>query len=252
MSPAAPLQRSCHGLHRQFDRRGLLIALAGHVAVVGTLVYTTRPITPPTPPRPIFATLLQRSDPVPAEAAPEPDVNRPRPEPASPTASPPTRSPPVPSPVLAVPESAPVAASTAVAPAPIDPLPMIESAPDEASAAVQDSAPAPATPAARPGSTDEVRKYVAALMRELNRHKKYPRDLKKAKVEGTVVLQFTIDRRGQLIASSVQQSSGHAGLDQAAMDMLAGAAPLPPIPEFMNRDELALAIPVEYSLITDR
>jgi protein TonB len=111
---------------------------------------------------------------------------------------------------------------------------------------------APAVPTALPGSQDEVRQYIAAVMRELNRHKKYPRDLKKAKVEGTVIIRFTIDRSGRLIESSVQQSSGHAGLDQAAMDMLTGAAPLPSIPEFMNRDELALAVPVDYSLITDR
>ena len=57
---------------------------------------------------------------------------------------------------------------------------------------------------------------------------------------------------GRLLASGVKQTSGHAELDRAAMDMLARANPLPAIPEFMNRDELALAIPVEYSLITDR
>jgi protein TonB len=103
-----------------------------------------------------------------------------------------------------------------------------------------------------PGNPDAVRNYINAVMRQLHRHKTYPRELKKAKVEGTVVLEFTIDRDGRLCASSVQRSSGSPELDRAALDMLARADPLPAIPDFMNRDELALAIPVEYSLITDR
>jgi protein TonB len=65
-------------------------------------------------------------------------------------------------------------------------------------------------------------------------------------------VQFRIDRDGHLLTSDVKQSSGHPELDRAAMDMLVRAEPLPAIPDFMNRDELALAIPVEYSLITDR
>jgi protein TonB len=112
--------------------------------------------------------------------------------------------------------------------------------------------PERATADSLPGSRDEVRQYIAAVMRQLNKHKTYPRELKKAKTEGTVTLQFTIDRNGRLVASGVKQSSGHPELDRAAMEMLARADPLPAIPEFMNRNELALAIPVEYSLITDR
>ncbi|MBP9592708.1 MAG: energy transducer TonB [Steroidobacteraceae bacterium] len=163
---------------------------------------------------------------------------------------------PDPTPVLAVPETAPTppaADIVASAEAPPEvPGPIAASEVIESAQPAPPTAPARATADALPGNPDDVRNYLAAVMRQLNRYKTYPRALKKARIEGTVVIQFTIDHDGQLLASAVQQGSGQADLDRAALDMLARANPLPAIPDFMNRDELALAIPVEYSLITDR
>ena len=89
-------------------------------------------------------------------------------------------------------------------------------------------------------------------MRQLNRHKFYPAALKKAKTEGKVVLQFTLNQAGEVTASRLQAGSSHAELDQAALQMLLRANPLPANPAYMNRNSLTLSIPVEYSLITDR
>ncbi len=206
---------------------------------------------PPTPP--IFARIVVPDTAEQASPGPEPDpvppdevvaeTRPPRPVPVAPD----------PTPVLAVPETAPtppaadLVASAESAPEVPEPI-----AASEAIESTQPAAPARATASSLPGNPDEVRDYLAAVMRQLNRYKTYPRALKKARIEGTVIIQFTIDHDGQLLASAVQQGSGQADLDRAALDMLARANPLPAIPDFMNRDELALAIPVEYSLITDR
>lgn len=208
------------------------------VAVPHSSVVTPPPSPPdatlqaPAVPRPQHAT-----EPLPVRPAPAPALPakpEPRPEPVV------VKSEPVPSAVPA-PVPAPV-----TAPAPVQPA-----APASRPDAETPSA-ARATPAALPGKPDDVKRYIAALMRQLNRHKTYPAELKKTKTEGRVVLQFSLDKSGRLTAASVKQSSGHPELDRAALEMLARANPLPAIPDFMARDELALAIPVEYSLITDR
>ena len=93
--------------------------------------------------------------------------------------------------------------------------------------------------------------YFSLLIAWLNQHKDYPPAVKKKKQQGTVVLAFSIDRSGTVLTSRVQESSGYPLLDQAALDMLARANPLPAMPDSMPRQRLRLAVPIEYSLIME-
>lgn len=241
---------SRHGMRVPLDWRALALAIAGHAAIVGWVIGARPSIEHMTPRPPIFARVL-----VPVRAEPEVQVPvqppaPPEPEPVAPMPKAPPPAEPEPRPVLTAPDPAPASTAFTAPPPPADPTPVPAEAAARAPAAAD--APSRTTLDALPGDPDELRSYLAAVMRKLNRHKTYPRALKKAKVEGTVVIEFTIDRDGHLLASGVKLGSGYVELDRAAMDMLASANPLPAIPDFMHRAELALAIPVEYSLITDR
>lgn len=162
------------------------------------------------------------------------------------------------------------------------PPPPAEESPAEESLADRPPQPAPAQkPAPTPGTTEAPRtdqhsalrtaaratgtghsrrfggkagdpsSYFSDLIAWLNQYKDYPAAVKKRKQQGVVVVAFTIDRSGAVLASSVQHSSGYPLLDRAALDMLDRASPLPAMPESMPQQRLNLAVPVEYSLVTE-
>jgi protein TonB len=100
----------------------------------------------------------------------------------------------------------------------------------------------------RPGAA---KTYFSSLMAWLNTHKNYPKLAKKNKEQGIVKLKFTVTREGDISNASIHNSSGYQSLDQAAMQMLRAASPVPPIPNDLGRSTLTLVIPIEYSLITN-
>jgi TonB family protein len=99
------------------------------------------------------------------------------------------------------------------------------------------SAPAPA-PAA-------IAKWQKTLLTHLGRYKRYPGQGNGA--EGVVSLAFTIDRKGNVVSSRVEKSSGSSVLDDEALAMIKRAAPLPvPPPEVADAD-LTFVLPIRFA-----
>ena len=90
--------------------------------------------------------------------------------------------------------------------------------------------------------------YLAAVRAWLEQHKEYPRPARMRRQEGTALLRFVMDRNGLVLSSSIEQSSGHALLDQAVEDLLRRAEPLPPFPDTRQQARLEVVVPITFSL----
>lgn len=100
------------------------------------------------------------------------------------------------------------------------------------------------------GRAGSSKNYFRTLMAHLANYKDYPAEAKKNKQQGIVTVQFTINTRGEILNYSIKKSSGYELLDKAALSLLQKASPAPALPTSFNKDELTLAIPIDYSLIT--
>ena len=91
--------------------------------------------------------------------------------------------------------------------------------------------------------------YAGQLLSWLERHKEYPRLARMRRAEGTAQLYFLVDDDGQVLEYRIRRSSGNKMLDQAVLDMLARAQPLPPIPPELSRSEWGVTLPIEFKMM---
>lgn len=90
--------------------------------------------------------------------------------------------------------------------------------------------------------------YKRMLLAAMNRHKKYPRIAKSRGWQGKVIIQFNLDRNGNILTKSVVQSSGHKSLDKAAIKMAEKAAPFPKPPSVLQGDNFNIKVPIPFKL----
>jgi periplasmic protein TonB len=125
------------------------------------------------------------------------------------------------------------------------PLP-VEKPPEQAQTAPP---PAPVTAQKVKGGAPVIEpSWQTGLMRQLQRYKRYPASAHAHKEEGVVVLSFSLDRAGHVLAHSIARSSGYPDLDAEVMAMIERAQPLPPFPASMTQDRIDLTVPIRFSL----
>ena len=149
--------------------------------------------------------------------------------------------------VLPQPEAAPmppqaesIAAAAEVRHAPVTPAPA-------AAPSVAAAPPSPALPPAPQELRSGASSWEGKVLARMERFRRYPTASRARQETGVVYLRCRIDRDGQVLAAAVEHSSGSPALDQAALDTLQRAAPLPRIPK-ERPDPLELSIPVEFSI----
>lgn len=213
---------------------GVGLSVCLHLAPLAILggYWISRPSPPP--PAPVFEVELVRF-----EAPPEPVSEQPPgPKQVEAKAQPPAPKPPIRPRLFA---SAPSDVEPLVIPPPqalADPAPQRPVAPETTA---PPSRPAP--PANKPASAPS---WEGQLLAHLEQHKRYPRDARSRRLEGVVLVRFAMNRQGRVLSAVVEQSSDHAVLDRAALDLLRRAQPLPPPPAQVAGDPLTLTVPVEF------
>lgn len=92
------------------------------------------------------------------------------------------------------------------------------------------------------------REWKSALAAKIANGKRYPPQAHKNGIEGYVIVEFTIDRSGAIINKRIDRTSCSAALDREALAALQRAAPLPPIPAYVEGPTATLKMPMMFLL----
>jgi protein TonB len=253
VAPPQPIRRPAPDGAREGSRRRLRLAGALAVSLVahGALAALVWRAPPPAPAPGLIETHVEFAGEIPAAQAGAQSIAAPAASPAAPAASAPEPAPAAEAPshhtALArldpAPNVDPVAASepvSAPAPAPapraapaLAPAPAARREPRAASAGAQQAAAAPPH-------------YLTQVMARLQAAQRFPEQSRARGEEGRAVVRFAIRRDGALGEARLAASSGHAALDQAALEAVRRAAPFPPPP--IAGGTLTLTAPMRFRI----
>ncbi len=132
--------------------------------------------------------------------------------------------------------SEPIAAAT---PAPAAPVEM---------QATPVLAPVVPAPIAADAQADAEAAYKARVRQAVAEHKHYPKLARRMQEEGRVVVEFTLESSGALVAVRIKQGSGSELLDEAALQAVRDAAPFAPFPEGSTRQRWEFTLPLSFML----
>jgi protein TonB len=107
------------------------------------------------------------------------------------------------------------------------------------------AAPAPGASAHDP---DAVPQWKSALVSRLERYKRYPSEAEARGEQGVAQLAFSVDRAGGVHNARIVRSSGSGVLDRATLALIERAQPLPPPPPEIHGSQIAIAVPIRYSV----
>ncbi|WP_226636485.1 energy transducer TonB [Novosphingobium profundi] len=171
------------------------------------------------------------AEPVPPQDAPAPEeqeVAEPRPPVPVPQAAA------LPPPLIVLPRSA-----VASAPASAPPVKVV-------AADTTELPPPPVAKKRSSGGGDGPDTWHAQVLARLNAVKTYPASARARRQQGTVLIRFTVNRQGQVLKTTLAQSSGFGLLDRAGLALPKRTSPLPPPPEDVAGNEIELTVPVEF------
>ncbi|MCC6966191.1 MAG: energy transducer TonB [Nitrospira sp.] len=85
------------------------------------------------------------------------------------------------------------------------------------------------------------------LLQRLETFKQYPATARLQRLEGRVVVRIVIREDGHIASATIAKSSGHSVLDQAALETIRQASPIP-LSQPLEKSFVTMQIPLGYSL----
>jgi protein TonB len=98
------------------------------------------------------------------------------------------------------------------------------------------------------GAASDRSNWAGLVLGRLEQFRQYPVAARAKRQEGVCYVRFTIDRKGHVLASSLDRTSGHASLDREAVALVRRADPLPAPPAEIDGETVTLSVPVEFFL----
>lgn len=98
------------------------------------------------------------------------------------------------------------------------------------------------------GTSDAMAAYLGQVRRKLERYRKYPSAARSQRLEGVVMMHFTLNRQGQVVGSKMVSSSGHPILDDEAQALIYRVNPLPAFPKQLTLNVLDITVPIQFAL----
>jgi protein TonB len=86
------------------------------------------------------------------------------------------------------------------------------------------------------------------LFKQLQRFKNYPSSARARNEQGVVILAFTVNRDGHVLARQIVTGSGYPDLDAEVLTMVERAQPLPAFPASMSQAQQDFSVPIRFSL----
>lgn len=130
---------------------------------------------------------------------------------------------------------------------PVDPAPASTSSSSTDTLPTADAG-APTVGASDINAANQASSWRDLLLHRLEQAKRYPYQARRMRQEGVSHLRFTMDREGQVLSASIDQSSGHKLLDSEVLALIRRIQPLPKPPSDIPGDPIEVVVPVEFFL----
>jgi TonB family protein len=91
--------------------------------------------------------------------------------------------------------------------------------------------------------------YLLSVRNKMDQYKRYPIISKRLGQTGTAEIGFRVDHSGEISKVKAVKSSGYAGLDHEAKDILARIGKFDAFPSELELDHLDVVIPVKFELL---